>query len=56
MAGFPAVKTLESYDFKFATSAPKRQIEQPVALAFVARKENVVFLGPSGLGQSQVYL
>ncbi len=45
MAGFPAVKTLESYDFKFATSAPKRQIEQLAALSFVARKENVVFLG-----------
>lgn len=27
MAGFPAVKTLESCDFKFATSAPGRQIE-----------------------------
>uniref|UniRef100_A4WYG7 IstB-like ATP-binding domain-containing protein n=1 Tax=Cereibacter sphaeroides (strain ATCC 17025 / ATH 2.4.3) TaxID=349102 RepID=A4WYG7_CERS5 len=54
MAGFPAVKTLESYDFKFATSAPKRQIEQLAALSFVARKENVVFLGPSGVGKTQV--
>ncbi|ULB09971.1 ATP-binding protein [Cereibacter azotoformans] len=54
MAGFPAVKTLESYDFKFATSAPKRQIEQLAALAFGARKENVVFLGPSGVGKTQV--
>lgn len=54
MAGFPAVKTLESYDFKFATSAPKRQIEQLAALSFVARKENVVFLGPSGVGKTHL--
>ena len=47
MAGFPTVKTLEQYDFKFASSAPKRQIEQLASLAFVARKENAVFLGPS---------
>ena len=54
MAGFPAVKTLESYDFKFATSAPKRQIEQLAALTFVARKENVVFLGPAGVGKTHL--
>ena len=54
MAGFPAVKSLESYDSKFATSAPKRQIEQLAALSFVARKENVVFLGPSGVGKTHL--
>lgn len=54
MAGFPAVKTLESYDFKFASSAPKRQIELLAALSFVARKENVVFLGPSGVGKTHL--
>lgn len=46
MAGFSAVKTLEDYNFKFASAAPKRQIEQLASLAFVSRKENAVFLGP----------
>ena len=55
MAGFPAVKTLEDYDFKFASSAPKRQIEQLASLAFVARKENAVFLGPSGVGKTHLW-
>lgn len=54
MAGFPAIKTLEDYDFAFAASAPRRQIEQLAALAFVARKENVVFLGPSGVGKTHL--
>ncbi len=46
MAGFPAVKTLEEYDFKFATTAPRKQIEHLAALAFVSRRENVILLGP----------
>lgn len=54
MAGFPVVKTMEEYDNKFASSAPKRQIEQLASLAFVARKENAVFLGPSGVGKTHL--
>jgi DNA replication protein DnaC len=54
MAGFPVVKTLEEYDFKFASSAPKRQIEQLASLAFVSRRENAVFLGPSGVGKTHL--
>jgi DNA replication protein DnaC len=54
MAGFPAIKTLDAYDYNFATTAPRRQIEQLAGLGFVARRENVVFLGPSGVGKTQV--
>lgn len=54
MAGFPATKTLEDYDFGFATTAPRRQIEQLASLNFVARQENVVFLGPSGTGKTHL--
>jgi len=59
MAGFPATKTLEDYDFKFATTAPRRQIEQRLARLYdregiVARRENVVFLGPSGVGKTHL--
>ena len=47
-AGFPAIKTLEDYDFGFATGAPKAQIHELASLGFVERTENVVMLGPSG--------
>jgi DNA replication protein DnaC len=47
-AGFPAIKTLEDYDFGFATGAPRGQILEVAALGFVERTENVVLLGPSG--------
>jgi len=54
MAGFPSTKQLEDYDFKFAVGAPKKQIEALASLSFIQRKENVVLLGPSGVGKTHV--
>ena len=53
-AGFPAIKTLEDYDFGFATGAPKAQIHELASLGFVERTENVVMLGPSGTGKTHL--
>ena len=53
-AGFPAIKTLEDYDFGFATGTPKAQIHELASLGFVERTENVVMLGPSGTGKTHL--
>src|SRR5208282_4628394 len=54
VTGFPAIKTLDQYDFNFATGAPRKQIMELASLAFVERAENVVFLGPSGVGKTHL--
>ena len=53
-AGFPALKTLEAYDFAFATGAPRAQIQELASLGFVERAENLVLLGPSGTGKTHL--
>ena len=53
-AGFPALKTLDGYDFAFATGAPRQQIQELAALGFVERSQNVVLLGRSGTGKTHL--
>lgn len=54
VAGFPAIKTLDQYDFAFASGAPRKQIMELAGLAFVERGENLVLLGPSGVGKTHL--
>jgi len=54
LAGFPAIKTLDGFDFEFAAGVPKSQILELASLAFIERNENVVLLGPSGVGKTHL--
>jgi DNA replication protein DnaC len=49
IAGFPSIKTLDGYDFEFATGAPRQLLMELANLSFIERCENVVLLGPSEL-------
>ncbi|MBK9134140.1 MAG: AAA family ATPase [Betaproteobacteria bacterium] len=56
LATMPAVKTLEQFEWRHAGGAPKAQIQELAHLAFVERAENVVLLGPSGVGKTHIAL
>lgn len=50
----PAVKTFEEFDFSFQPSIKREQIESLAELGFLERKENVVLLGPPGVGKKHL--
>jgi DNA replication protein DnaC len=54
MSGFPIKKGLENFDFSFQPSIDKKQIEELATMRFLENKENVVFLGPPGVGKTHL--
>jgi len=52
-AGFPVLKTMETFDYK-SSSLNQTQLQQLSSLAFVDRKENILLLGPSGVGKTHL--
>jgi DNA replication protein DnaC len=54
LARFPWIKTLEQFDFDFQPSIDRKVIRELAGLSFVERAENVVLLGPPGVGKTHL--
>ena len=54
MSAFPMRKTLEDFDFGFQPSIDKRQINELATMRFLEGAENIVFLGPPGVGKTHL--
>jgi DNA replication protein DnaC len=50
----PSLKRLDSFDFTFQPSIDRTQIMSLHDLTFLERKENVIFLGPAGVGKTHL--
>ena len=53
-AAFPFVKELKDYDFSFQPSVNEQEMRELASLGFLEKNENIVFLGPSGVGKTHL--
>jgi DNA replication protein DnaC len=54
VAGFPHRKELSEFDFEFQPTINKQQMLDFTSLRFLEEKENIVFLGTSGVGKTHL--
>lgn len=55
-SGFPFRKTMDEFDFSFQPSIDRSVIDDLMTMRFLYSTENVVFLGPPGVGKTHLSL
>lgn len=53
-AGLTLAKTIEEYDFPFHPQLDKKAVMELLDLTFLGRCENIIFLGPPGVGKTHL--
>jgi len=53
-SGLPFAKSIDEYDFTFHPAVDQRKVMSLFDLVFIQRKENVIFLGPPGVGKTHL--
>lgn len=54
MARFPFVKPLETFDFSYQPSVDKKQLTQLASCHYIEHGDNVIVLGPPGVGKTHL--
>jgi DNA replication protein DnaC len=53
-AHFPYIKTLESFDYAFQPTLSEVLVKELAELGFLERRENIVLIGPPGVGKTHL--
>jgi len=53
-AGFPLHKSLSEFDYRAQTTVHKREINALLDFTFIEQRQNLVFIGPPGVGKTHL--
>ena len=53
-ARFPVLKSLDDFDYAFQPSVNRKKLSELSSLRFIDNKENILFLGPPGIGKTHL--
>ena len=53
-ARFPVLKSLDDFDYAFQPSINRKKLAELSSLRFIDNKENILFLGPTGIGKTHL--
>jgi len=53
-ARFPVLKSLDDFDYAFQPSINRKKLAELSSLRFIDNKENILFLGPPGIGKTHL--
>jgi len=54
LAGFPSDKRLEGFDYRHQTTITKRQVNALLDFGFIDNRQNLIFIGPPGVGKTHL--
>jgi len=54
LAKFPVVKSIDGFDFSFQPDVDRETVLSLFGLSFVRDKENIILIGPSGVGKTHL--
>lgn len=54
VSGFPSKKEIDEFDFSFQPSINKQEILELNSLGFLEKHENILFVGPPGVGKTHL--
>lgn len=53
-ANYPFIKTLDDFDFDFQPAINSKELLELNSLSFIEKKENILFIGSSGVGKTHL--
>ncbi len=56
LSRLPEIKRLEDFETDNVEGVSRKKLDELAMLVFIKRKENIVFMGPSGLGKSHLLI